>query len=179
MAQFARPDSDVSDGTWQNQAGSQTNMYQSIDESSVDDADYIRTTMATGTESTTFGSSNVTDPVSSSGHTVRWRARVVNLVDDTINLSITLRQGGTLIATARSGAITDASFTDGSYTLSGAEADAITDYTALNFMFVKTGTNDDAGIRVEVSFVELEVPDVAGSTPIAAIAGSQYRRRRG
>lgn len=176
MAQFARPDSDVSDGTWTNQASSNVNMFNVIDESSADDADYIRTANPTGTETCTFGLSDVTDPVSPSGHTVRWRAKVANRVDDTINLSIFLRQGATLIATCRTGAITDTSFTAGSYTLSGAEADAITDYTDLRLTFTKSGTNDDAGINVQVSFAELEVP---GGTPIAAVAAAQYRRRRG
>ena len=35
MAQYARPNSDVSDGSWYNSAGNQTNLYSYVDESSV------------------------------------------------------------------------------------------------------------------------------------------------
>ena len=41
MAQFARPDADISDGNWVNQAGNNTNLFASIDESVAADGDYI------------------------------------------------------------------------------------------------------------------------------------------
>ena len=179
MAQFARPDADISDGTWITQAAG-TDLFPQIDEASSDDADYIRTALPTGTEACIVGLSDVTDPSVSTGHIVRWRAQVLNRVDDTINLAIVLRQGASAtIATARTGAITDGSWTAGSYTLSGAEADAITDYTDLRFSIVKGGTQDDVGINVQLSWIELEVPDVAGGTATPVLAAGQYRRYRG
>ena len=40
--QFARPISDISVGGWLNELGSGTNLYQSIDEATASDTDYIR-----------------------------------------------------------------------------------------------------------------------------------------
>ncbi len=42
VGQFARPIADLTDGSWLNQAGSGTNLYASVDEAAVDDADYIQ-----------------------------------------------------------------------------------------------------------------------------------------
>ena len=44
MTQYARPDSDVSDGSFLNASGNNTNLYQSIDESSASDSDYVIST---------------------------------------------------------------------------------------------------------------------------------------
>ena len=43
---YATPDADSADGGWSNEAGSQTNLYASIDETSRDDADYISSSPA-------------------------------------------------------------------------------------------------------------------------------------
>jgi hypothetical protein len=43
-----RPDADVAADGWINQAGSATNIYQSIDETSAGDADYVRSPMIAG-----------------------------------------------------------------------------------------------------------------------------------
>jgi len=39
--QFARPDADITDGAWLNQAGTNVNLYQSLDETTADDTDAI------------------------------------------------------------------------------------------------------------------------------------------
>ena len=44
MTQYARPDSDVSDGSFLNASGNNTNLYQSIDESTASDSDYVIST---------------------------------------------------------------------------------------------------------------------------------------
>jgi hypothetical protein len=178
VAQFARPDSDVSIANWRDQGGGATNIYSVVDEASSDDADYVTVSMPVN-QLLALSLSDVTDPSSSSGHVVRWRARLANWVDDSMTLVIALRQTTTLIATCRSGAITDTSFTAGSYTLSSAEADAITDYAALRLYFTASGFTNDPDVRVEVSWSELEVPDVATGTATPALAAGQYRRRRG
>lgn len=53
-----RPDADVVDGAWLNQAGSGVNMYQSIDEVPISTADYITTT--TDPDTASFGVSTAT-----------------------------------------------------------------------------------------------------------------------
>ena len=42
MTQYARPDSDTSDGSWLNNASNNTNLYSYVDETSVNDSDYIQ-----------------------------------------------------------------------------------------------------------------------------------------
>lgn len=144
MAQFARPTTDTTnDGGWTDQGGGSTNLFQAIDEVTASDADYIRTALVPTSDVYVTELTNLTDPLSSAGHTIRWRRGKDAASGATINETVQLRQGytnegspGTLIATAASAAATPDSFTDTSYTLSGAEADAITDYTSLFLRFL-------------------------------------------
>jgi hypothetical protein len=46
VTQSARPDADVTDGGWVNRAGSNVNLYQSIDEATADDTDYIQSSLS-------------------------------------------------------------------------------------------------------------------------------------
>ena len=72
MTQYARPDSDVSDGSFLNASGNNTNLYQSIDESSASDSDYvISTDSGYSADNMTVGLSNVTDPENAANHVVR------------------------------------------------------------------------------------------------------------
>ena len=48
VATFLRPDADSSDGSWLDASSSNTNLYASVDESTFDDADYIRSSIADG-----------------------------------------------------------------------------------------------------------------------------------
>lgn len=139
MAQFARPSSDAYVGAWTNQAGSGTNLYQSVDESvtSPNDADYVQSESAPASSPVVFALSAVTDPLSSTGHIVRWRRGKDLASGAQIDLTVEIRQGyvseaskGTLIATVTDTNIPDSQTTT-TYTLTGAEADAITNYAAL------------------------------------------------
>lgn len=137
MAQFARPDADSSIGTYTDQGGGTTNIYTTVDEASASDADYVKSVTAPSNAPCVFRLSDVTDPVSSSGHVMRVRARNGVSGGRAIDLTAQLRLSyvnegspGTLIATLTQATVAS-SFTDYSVTLSGAEADAITDYTAL------------------------------------------------
>ena len=145
MAQFARPSADTNNsGNYTDQAGGSTNLFATIDETAASDADYIRT----GTDPTNAvyvtKLSNITDPVSSSGHILRVRAGTdVSSGGNQIDLTAQVRQGyvnestlGTLIATLTQTNISAGTFTTYSLTLSAAEADAITDYTALYLRIV-------------------------------------------
>jgi hypothetical protein len=85
--------------------------------------------------------SDVTDPVSSINHTVRFRYRKNAAAGATIGLTVELRQGyvnegaqGTLIATTTAAGISE-TFTNGSIALSGGEADSITNYNDLAIRF--------------------------------------------
>ena len=123
--QLLRPTSDITPGAWTASTG--IDLFAMLDETTASDADYITTSSASSSE-VAFGTG--LDPLSSTGHTIRFRAQ------GTGGLTVTLLQGATTIATY-SPTIT-ASFATYSYTLSGAEADAISDYTALRLRFTST-----------------------------------------
>lgn len=124
----ARPISDVSAGTWTPSTG--TDLFAMIDEVSADDTDYISSTSA-GTCS--LGLNSVTDPLASTGHVFKYRA----WAPTTGGLVVKLKQGTTVIATWTHATL-PTSPTTYTQTLSGAEADAITDYTALRVDFEAT-----------------------------------------
>jgi hypothetical protein len=144
MPQFARPDADTLIGNFQDQAGGTTNIFNSIDESAASDADFIRSPVSPVNEVYVCRLSDVTDPISSSSHIMRMRtANDVASGGETLNYTQQLRMTyvnegsqGTLIASQSRNGVADATWTTSTYTLSGAEADAITDYTALFYRFV-------------------------------------------
>lgn len=123
--QLLRPTSDISAGAWAPSSGS--DLYAMLDEVAYDDADYIQTTSASTSE-VKFGTG--LDPNSSTGHTIRYRAK------GTGTLTITLREGATLIATHTPTLTT--SFQTFSFTLSGGEADLISNYADLRLRFVSS-----------------------------------------
>ncbi len=150
MPQFARPDSDVSKGSWDDPNGNNNDiLYDDIDEASASDSDYIET--AVDADTCEIGLSNVTDPVSSSDHTIRYRARRVGGTPPTV--TVKLFDGPTEIASHTSAGLGTA-FADYSYTLTGAEANNIGDYTDLRLKF----TTALFGQSVDVSWAEFEVP---------------------
>lgn len=139
--QKLRPAADSVDGTWTNQAGNNTNMYDSINEESPSASDYIQSvsgpTSSVHREKLDIGG----DPVSSSGHVIRFRAYKDAAGGGTIDLTVQIRQGGgdtvgggTLIAQT---SVSDLPETDQqyTYTLSGSEADSITAYGDLYVEF--------------------------------------------
>lgn len=96
-----------------------------VDETIADDGDYDQTTAAS---SMTLALGVGTDPGSSSGHIVRYR------IKGTGDLTVVLMQGASTIATwAHTPA--PGSFTTYEQTLSGAEADSITNYADLRLKF--------------------------------------------
>ncbi len=139
MAQFARPDADTYNGDgWTEDDGDTTNMFAEVDEASADDADYVRSPATPTNDVVVFRLSDVTDPVSSSNHVMRVRYSADQNSQETIDFLFELRQGytnegaqGTLIASKAVNGVTSTTWTTDTTTLSGAEADAITDYTAL------------------------------------------------
>ena len=145
MPQFARPSADTNNpGGFTDQAGGTTNIYATIDEAApANDADYIRSPASPASAVYVTKLSNVVDPVSSTGHIMRMRTATDLANQESITFTQELRQGyvseaslGTLIASQTRSAVTSTTFTDSVYTLTAAEADAITDYTALYYRFI-------------------------------------------
>lgn len=138
MAQFGRPVSDANDGNWLNEAASNINMFQSIDETAASDTDYVESELNPSASPVAFGlTTTLEDPVSSSGHIIRWRRQKDAAGGGQIDLTVQLRQGyvsegtpGTQI-TSQSDTNIPTTWTSTSYTLGAGEADSITDYTSL------------------------------------------------
>lgn len=142
MAQFARPSADTHLGNYEDELGGVTGIYQSIDEVTPNDTDYITSEFDPSSSPYVTKLTAVTDPNVHTGHTVRYRARKNPSTGAQIDLVVELREGyvseasqGTLIASDTQLNL-PSSFTTYSFTLSGVEAGNITDYTDLFLRFV-------------------------------------------
>ena len=142
MPQFARPNATTVIGNYTDQGGGVTNIHLTIDEVTADDADYIRSPTSPINEACAFALSSVTDPVSSTGHIMRMRTSTDLASQEVLDFVQQLRQGyvseasqGTLIASQTRAGVSSTTWTTSTYTLSGAEADAITNYASLFFRF--------------------------------------------
>lgn len=143
MAQFGRPSTDTTRDNWTEDDGTTVAIFDQIDEAVADDLDYIQTVLTPTSDVYVTKLTALEDPAVSTGHIVRYRYRKDAVAGDQIDLTVELRQGyvsevslGTLIASATNANIGGAAWTAGSITLSGAEADAITNYADLYLRFV-------------------------------------------
>jgi len=163
MAQFARPDADQAAGSW-----TTTPLWSKVDEGS-DGGDTISSD-AVGSGSATTNAdlrlSDVTDPVLSTGHIIRarWASSSTRDITPTCELWLGIPGTGTLIATLTGATLLDTTEVTDTYTLTGTEADNITDYTDLYLRLVGTGSGGGPGRSLVVEFCELEVPDASGGT---------------
>ncbi|KKN06733.1 hypothetical protein LCGC14_1074170 [marine sediment metagenome] len=165
MPTFVRPDGDQSTGNW-----TSTPLWQKIDEVTPSDTDFVQSENDPSNDTMEVTLENQTDPASSSGHIVRYRYQKGQSgggAPGIIDITFSLYQGTTLIAeTTHNGVATG--FVAGSFTLSGAEADNITDYNDLR---VRVLANKSSGTRTswgEVSWAEFETPSGA----VVSLAGS-------
>ena len=139
IGQNLRASADSVDGAWTDQGGG-TALAAAIDEVTPADADFIQSPAAPINSGCRVKLTAGTDPATSVGHVIRWRASK-DAGPEQIDMTVKLYQGGgnalgggTLIAefTRANVATGFVTFTE---TLSGAEADAITDYTDLYLEF--------------------------------------------
>lgn len=163
MPQFARPSSDVITSGWS--PSTPGSHYVLIDEVTPSDLDYTRSANTASETQLIVGLSAVTDPAQSSGHVVRVRVSC----DSTQDVYCNLLQGGTVIATLNITA--GFSPTTFSLTLTGTQADAITNYAALRLQFVKPA--DAFANRLFVYWAELEVPSAVQNVDLSAIVSAE------
>lgn len=124
---FGRPIEDISAGAWLPSTG--IDLYATIDEEVASDTDYNYTTSTSTFE---VKLTALADPAKSTGHTIYFRVPAGFSPAGTLKVS--LREGAsTEIAVAHNGTV--AADTTYNYSLSGAEADSITDYTDLRLRF--------------------------------------------
>ena len=148
MAQYATPSADQTDGTWVDQAASNVDMYLDIVPGTPgtigagDDTTYITSEANPSASACEFDLSTIEDPASSTGHIMRWRRQKSATGGGVINLTVELRMAstggnGTLINTFADNTLPDA-FATTTDTLTGGEADTITDYADLQIRFIAT-----------------------------------------
>ena len=136
MAQFARPSADTVRTGWTDEAAGTVDIYTGIDEVTAEDAEYIKTPTPPGANEFETLLTTVQDPLSSANHVMRWRRRKQPAAGSAqINLTVRLMEGATQRVT-QSDTNLPGTFTDTSYTLSGGEADTISNYADLRLEFV-------------------------------------------
>ena len=135
---------DSVDGTWTDQAGG-TALSAAIDETVPSDTDYIQSVDSPSNAGCRVKLATGADPSMSTGHVLHWRVKK-SAAGQVMDMTIKLYQGGgnslgagTLIATrTRSGVTT--SFQTFDETLTGTEADSITNYGDLYLEFYATAS---------------------------------------
>ena len=175
MVQIARPDSDISAGSWTLEGSTaEGTIWESLDEVSANDGtDYIESVGADHTCEVGLDNS-ITDPGGNTGYFLKCRIRGEGSGGPE-RCIISLFEGAT--QRAISGSFTErAAWGDKSYTLTTGEADSITAFTDLRIKL--TSDNLGGGETMWVTQAFFEVPDVAGGT-IAPLAAHHMKQMAG
>jgi hypothetical protein len=161
MPNFARPDSDVTKGNWDDPNGNNNDvLYDDIDEEVASDADYIQSPNDPSAEVCEIGLSDVDDPVGNVDHYVRYRYQKNETGGGSpadIDVVVRLLEGAVERASWTHLDIS-ASWADAEQPLSSGEADSITDYTDLRLEFSADKSAGNRTSWAEVSWAEFEVP---------------------
>lgn len=104
------------------------------------------------------------DPQASFGHVVSYRYQKSATGGQVADLTVGLYQGSTLIASWTHQNI-DVGWTTAGQTLSGGQADSITDYSDLRLRFAATISPVGATRSVQVNWAQLALPESTGITP--------------
>ncbi len=164
MAQFIRPIADVDAGSW-NDADEGDNDGEHWDELVAnDDSKTESDAVGNNTNSTDLDvegtNSGIDDPVSSSDHIIRvvWNSDQSRNITGHAELWQGVPDVGSLIAEATVQLVDTTEITT-TYTLTGGEADNITDYNDLHFALWGRGTGGGPSRTLQVDLLELEIPD--------------------
>ena len=137
MAQFGRPSVDTVNEGYTDQGGGGANLYTTLDEVVRDDADYIKSVVAPTSDVYVTKLTAVEDPLSSANHIIRYAYGKDAAGGAQIDQTVQLRQDyvnegaqGTLIHEAVHTNVAVA-WVAGTFTLTGPEADSITNYPNL------------------------------------------------
>lgn len=142
MTQYLRPEADTYIGNYEDELGGTSDIFESINEVSAGDADYVISPHDPTDEVYVCGLTTATDPETMANHVVRYRYAKSAEFGDQTDLVVELREGytnegsqGSLIKQWTHSDIS-AVLTTAEQTLSDAEADSITDYSDLFLRFV-------------------------------------------
>ncbi len=154
-SQYGRPIADITVGNW-----TTAPLWDKLDETSADgDTTYI-SNVTPGTETLELRFGALADPMVSSGHTIRYCLKKI-AGRSTPTADAYLYQGGSMISLNPSPEVMGLAWATNEWTLSGPEADAITDYTDLR---LRIDSSIPAGVSIAITWVEIEVP-TAGDPP--------------
>jgi hypothetical protein len=151
------PASDTANpGAWTDEAAASTNLYSKVNEPTADDTTLVQSPLDPVNAALEVKFAALADPSLSSGHSVQFRYRKDASGGKTLDLTVELRQGGTVRATTSVTNVGDA-WVVGSLNLSAAEADAITDYADLRVRFSANTTGGAGSRRVQVSWARFHI----------------------
>jgi hypothetical protein len=153
MSQTARPIADVTlTGGWTSVPVLDLGDYfTAVDEAVADDANYVWINNATGNVGFRLG--EVEDPQSSADHVITVRGRHSAIFPGGVTFTVKLYQGSTVIA---SFSPSFGNFGNRTYTLSAAEANAITDYSDLRIAVEVTAATT---AQLYISQISMSFPD--------------------
>lgn len=158
MAQFARPISDVSTGSWTPSTGA--SLWACIDEQDASEADFIQSSL-TANDSCEVRLSPVEAALIDRLHILNYRARKSGAAGNTRGVTVDLLQGATVIASQSHPDLT-ALWPTPLLVLTKEQGASITDYTDLRVRFMATGAtggNPNQRRAVQMSWCQLRVPD--------------------
>ena len=156
LAQFARPDGLASSsGTW-------TGTFASINEAIANDSTFIASPTSPTTQHYEVSLTNVAPPWVTTGTTFRYRyAKDGNNSGKTINLTVELRQGTTVIASQTHNnipGVTGSGWQQGTMTLTLAQAALVTNVADLRLRFRPTSSGGGQGRKAQISWAEVQLP---------------------
>ena len=166
MVQFARPISDVAAGSWDDSAvgDNDGSHFDELiaDDGSLTESDAVGNNTNTSNLDVELTNSGLTDPGGNINHIIRTRW-LHDQAGRNMQANCELWQGvpgtGTLIATLQVDPDVGTTEATGAYTLTGTEADNITDYNDLHFRLWGRGTGGGPGRQLNVDLAEFEFPD--------------------
>lgn len=156
MTQKAVPDIDTMLSGWTDEAGGTTDLYSHMDDDT-SESDYIKNSSGVA-DSGWFQLSLLGDPTGSINHTITFRMQSVG-AGSPERCEIALWQSNFFQLALTGTKSSRGAWGTFSYTLTGAEADAITNYASLSFKVLMS--NMGSGEEMRVAWVKFEVPDAA------------------
>lgn len=161
MPAFARPESDISRGSWTTHSGGASNLWSTIDEEAADDNDYVIS--AIGANSTYEAKlSSVAPAVIPRAHTIFLRGRKDQANGNTKGITVALVQGATVLGSTDFPNL-PATVAQQSIDLPRSMASLITDYADLRIRLTSTGITSGGASRRRaiVTGIALRVPSAS------------------
>jgi hypothetical protein len=135
---FLRPDLDSADGNWTNQAGNNTDLFDSINETSASDSDYIRSGPNPANDICKLRLSDPTGAAPTEPVDILYRYKKTGA--GAINLKVELIKGASTVIASVTHSNISSSFADGALTLNTSQFTACGDFTDLYLQFTANPT---------------------------------------